>query len=569
MASWIWQFLSTEGFQPHGMCLLWRSDVFWAHLISDTLIALSYFSIPVAIIYFAYRRPDIAYGWVLHLFGAFIVACGVTHVYGIWTMWVPDYGAEAVVKIATAAVSLTTAIALWPLMPRMLAVPSPRQLEEKNARLAQEIAVRGVAEVRLRELNDALEQRVAVRTASLAQSNIELRQARACAERSAQAKADFLASMSHEIRTPMNGVIGMLDLLTWADMPSDQARYLEIARDSARSLLTVINDVLDHSRLESGTVELEETRFSPRQLVERSVALLAGGAAGKGVPVEMDPAEDIPDAVVGDPTRLRQILFNLIGNAIKFTEAGEIRVGLAHRVEPDGAITLDLTVRDTGIGIPPEAQARLFDRFTQADSSTARRYGGTGLGLAISKQLVELMGGSIGVESEPGRGSLFWFSITCAPALAAGPEPDTGGAACTVPPDHPSRILVVEDNAVNQILVTQLLGRFGHEVDLAATGAEALEALKLRDYDLVLMDIFMPGMDGVTTTRMIRRMTSAAARIPIVALTANAMPGDRETYLAAGMTDYVSKPIDPTALFAAIRRALERRFGGDGAQSMA
>jgi signal transduction histidine kinase/ActR/RegA family two-component response regulator len=477
-------------------------------------------------------------------------------------MWVPDYGAQAVAKAITAAISLATAIALWPLMPRLLAVPSPAQLEAQNTRLAHEIAVRRSAEARLKQLNEELEARVAERTASLARSNGELRAARAEAERAAQAKADFLASMSHEIRTPMNGVIGMLELLRMEDMPAAQARYVAIARDSAGSLLTVINDVLDHSRLEAGRVELEATPFSPRQVIEQSVALLAEGTTGKGISLVVDVADDAPATVVGDPTRLRQVLFNLIGNAIKFTEAGEIRVALTHRAEADGTVALDVTVRDTGIGIPAEAQARLFDRYTQADASTTRRYGGTGLGLAISRQLVELMGGTIGVESEPGRGSLFWFTIRYAHASEAAA---TDLARPENRPVSPARILVVEDNGVNQLLVGRLLGQFGHSVDMVTTGSEAIEALGAKDYDLVLMDIYLPGMDGVTATRAIRQMATAAGQVPIVALTANAMPGDRETYLAAGMTDYVAKPIDPAALFAAIRRAL----GGDAAQQVA
>ena len=560
MASFIWEFLSDEGFQPHGMCLLWRSDVFWAHVVADAAIALAYLSIPLAIVVFAYRRPDIAYGWVLYLFGTFIVACGITHVFGIWTMWVPDYGVEAAVKIGTAAVSVVTAAALWPLMPKLLAVPSPRLLEQKNRLLAQEVGERKAAEWRLAELNDELERRVMERTASLARANQELRAARVRAESASEAKSAFVAAMSHEIRTPMNGVLGMLELLGMEEMEPEQARYLTIARDSAQGLLKVINDVLDHTRLEAGSVELESAEFGPAGEVAQVVALLEEGAVQGGVALEVELADDLPRAVVGDATRLRQVLFNLVGNAVKFTERGEVRVAARHRPLGDGAVELAFEVRDTGIGIAPEAIGRLFDRFAQADGTTARRFGGTGLGLAISRDLVRLMGGDITVESEPGRGSCFRFTIRCRAVAGAdaGPPP----APAFVPADGPSgRVLIVEDNEVNALVFTRLLAKAGHGARVVRDGPEALAVLTREVFDVVLMDVNLPGMDGVTVTRRIRALGGPASGVPIIAVTANAMAADRDSYLEAGMDDYLSKPIDAAALFAAISRAL----GGRGA----
>jgi signal transduction histidine kinase/CheY-like chemotaxis protein len=560
MASFIWEFLSKEGFQPHGMCLLWRSDVFWAHIVADAAIALAYLSIPLAIVVFAYRRPDIAYGWILYLFGTFIVACGITHVFGIWTMWVPDYGVEAAVKIGTAAVSVATAVALWPLMPKLLAVPSPRLLEQKNRLLAQEVGERKAAEWRLAELNDELERRVMERTASLARANQELRAARVRAESASEAKSAFVAAMSHEIRTPMNGVLGMLELLGMEEMEPEQARYLTIARESAQGLLKVINDVLDHTRLEAGSVELESAEFGPAGEVAQVVALLEEGAAQGGVALEVELADDLPRAVVGDATRLRQVLFNLVGNAVKFTERGGVRVAARHRPLGDGAVELAFEVRDTGIGIPPEAIGRLFDRFAQADGTTARRFGGTGLGLAISRDLVRLMGGDITVESEPGRGSCFRFTIRCRAVAGAdaGPPP----APAFVPADGPSgRVLIVEDNEVNALVFTRLLAKAGHGARVVRDGPEALAVLTREVFDVVLMDVNLPGMDGVTVTRRIRALGGPASGVPIIAVTANAMAADRDSYLEAGMDDYLSKPIDAAALFATISRAL----GGRGA----
>jgi signal transduction histidine kinase len=376
------------------------------------------------------------------------------------------------------------------------------------------------------------------------------------AEEMARVKANFLATMSHEIRTPMNGVLGMLHLLTGSPLTPEQRDHLETAQSSAQALLAIINDILDFSKLEAGQMRLEAAGFDLHRLLDEMVALLRGAAADKGLHLAARAGDGVPRRMVGDSTRLRQILTNLMGNAVKFTEKGGVVVTVEVEPPGDAAPVLRFEVADSGIGIEPAAAPLLFSEFVQADSSISRRFGGTGLGLSICKKLVEMMGGEIGFHSVPGEGTTFHFTLPLRFEEEARPDVET--AAGGMAPLPPLSVLLAEDNPVNQKLATTLLTRWGHRVTAAANGAEAIAALGRERFDAVLMDIHMPGMDGLEATRRIRAMADGTARIPIVAMTADALDGDALACLEAGMDDYVAKPVDPARLLAALNRVIRR-----------
>jgi signal transduction histidine kinase/ActR/RegA family two-component response regulator len=516
---------------PRRECMFEEPTVIWLHAISDAVIALSYFSIPLALVYFVQHRKDLSFSRAFWLFAAFILACGTTHALGVIAIWTTVYRLDGLVKALTAVISAVTAIYLWPLIPRALAVPSPAELKAANDELSG--------------LRDELEERVLARTE-------ELELARSDAELANRKKDEFLAVLSHELRTPLHAILGWTELLKREPSASPRTtKALSTIDRNARAQLQLITDLLDMSRIQAGKLTLERRPVNLREVLEDVLDNLTSVARAKGVTLSLSAASAIP--VEGDPVRLEQAIGNLVSNAIKFTPAGG---SIAVTLEAAGEQARVL-VADDGEGIESGNVERLFEPFAQGDSSSARAHGGLGLGLAIVRSLVELHGGSVtGTSAGRGRGALFEILLPLGAATVAA-QPTT--AAVPLAPERLEvQALLVDDDADSREIVEQLLESRGVQVRSATSVSEAWAAIEQHEPDIVITDIAMPGLDGFDLLRWIRTKHFNRPTLPVVALSAHASPAAVSEGIAAGFDAYLTKPVDFPELLRAVLRLTSR-----------
>ena len=580
-----WLFGSSE-LSPHGFCLLWEPGLLWLHAVSNVGIGLAYFSIPFALIAVIRHRPDLVFRPVFGLFAAFILLCGTGHWIELLTLWVPAYGIEGVVKAATAAVSVVTAVAVWKLLPQALALPSPAQLrqvtldllEGRQAELRLAETAREASDARdalavelLRKeaaekealLQVAERERLAMEAANAHLDHLakHLAQARDRAEQANRAKSRFLAGMSHELRTPLNGILGYAHLLhIEGNLNPSQCARVDAMLETGKHLLEMITCVLDLSEIEAEHVSLHPVELDLQPTAAACLDLIRPTAEAKGLALSIETAPDMSPVLIADRTRLRQILLNLLGNAAKFTSQGQITLRL-RSVEKDAVLRIEVV--DTGPGIPAERRHRLFQDFERLDAEATRTVEGAGLGLALASRLAGLMGGRIGYDDNPGGGSVFWLELPASPVTpptaASSVEPEAAAVQAAPASVGAHHVLVVDDVLMNRDIAGSFLRRAGYTVTCAEGGAEAVAAVANRDFDVVLMDVTMPGMDGLEATRRIRSLPGGRGQIPILALTAQAFTEQVAACRAAGMNMHLPKPFDPDVLLAAVKQAIADR----------
>lgn len=568
------QLFDASSFIPHGHCYLWKPGLVWLHLISDAIIALAYYSIPLTLFYFVRRRKDLPFYGIFLLFAAFIIFCGTTHIVSIWTLWFPTYWLSGLIKAGTSVISLFTAIELIPLVPQALALPSPTQLQVANEALHSEIDERSRIEKELRQLQDELEQRVQTRTAELVHLNQQLQQeiderqraeaerdqvlkreqaARAEAEAANRIKDEFLAVLSHELRTPLSPILGWVRMLQSGTLDAQkQAIGLETIERNAKLQTQLIEDLLDISRILQGKLTLDVKPVDLATVISAAEETMLLAAEAKSIQIQTE-LESPGRFALGDPNRLQQVIWNLLSNAVKFTPAdGQIQIKLTYDETVADQTTAQITVQDSGKGISSEFLPYVFEYFRQADSSITRRFGGLGLGLAIARQIVELHGGTIAAESAgEGQGATFIVRLPL-PKVASVRNPIDRSSRCYADLSSVD-VLVVEDEPDTRELIKIMLEQYGATVRAVASAEEALLAFIQRSPDILVSDIGMPDVDGYSFISQIRSMQEPHKDlIPAIALTAYAGEYNQRQALQAGFQMHLAKPVDPEALAKAI-----------------
>ena len=600
-------FFGSSSFIPHGHCYLWQPGLVWLHILSDACIAFAYYSIPFTLVYFVQKRQDLPFNWIFWLFGAFIIACGTTHLMEIWTLWYPTYWLSGTLKAVTALISLYTALELMPLVPKLLALPSPAQLEAANQELRSQITERERAESQIRILNAQLEQRVTERTAELEIANklkdellVRAQVARAEAETANRMKDNFLAIISHELRTPLNPILGWCKLLMSRkfDRTRIESAIATIDRN-ARLQVQLIDDLLDVSSILQGKLSLNVSAVNLASVIAAALETVRLAAEAKSIQIATQLDANVGE-VEGDPTRLQQVMWNLLSNAIKFTpQGGRVEISLQRveggvgewesgkKAEEQGrggaeeeikfthhssrASYAQIQIADTGKGISADFIPYIFDYFRQESTATTRKFGGLGLGLAIVRNIVEMHGGYVTVASPgEGRGSTFTVKI---PLLGKVEETatDIEVAREFLTPDSvvrahyqsplPTplagvRVLVVDDEADSRDFVTFVLEEAGAIVTAVGSAFAALEVFTSQ-IDILVSDIGMPGMDGYMLIQQIRALSiEQGGKIPAIALTAYAREFDRQRALVAGFQKHISKPVEPEQLVEAVTCAV-------------